>query len=78
MIQINHPRRTGKSTRLADSYIQELFTSGNIKVKDCWKNNHALDKDLFEKIVRRLSIEHPNMNFKFRKGDLTIEIKPSK
>jgi len=78
--KINIPRRIGTSTRLIDSYVQELFTRGKITVKDSVlpevKNCNIV---LFERIQRRLKIEHGRIDgtsmFVFNKKSLTIKIK---
>lgn len=51
--------KTGKTTRLADKYIQELFTTNFIDVKD-----HSEDSSqLFTTIVQRLTNEHRGLRF---------------
>lgn len=68
-------RRSGNSTRLADSYIQKLFTDGVIKVEDHYPTPEA-SASLFETIVNRLKMEHPSIvgKLKINKYDLTIGI----
>lgn len=63
-------RQTGRSTRLADAYIQELFANGEIQVKDHIDKLNC-HKELYVKIRRRLVTEHKhrsiwfdNVNFK--------------
>jgi len=63
-------RMTGNSTRLADWYIQELFTSGSITVKDHINHIHS-DADLFNKIYRRLRFEH-NFEYKVLTGKAEV------
>ena len=60
----------GRSTRLADAYIQELFTTGEIQVRDHIDKLNC-HKELYVKIRRRLVTEHrhrsiwfDNVNFK--------------
>jgi hypothetical protein len=48
-------RGTGRTTRLADAYIQELFTKGEIIVED---HNPKDSRYLLYKIERRLDLEH--------------------
>lgn len=50
-------RRSGRTTRLVDYYIQKLFTTGEIKIKDHHDTEQA-HKLIFNKIRRRLSEEH--------------------
>lgn len=60
---MNTIRRTGKSTRLIDQYIQQLFELGTITVHDHHESevSHLLLK---EKILKRLSFEHPFIEIK--------------
>lgn len=53
-------RQTGKTTRLADEYIQELFTTGHIKIKDHMGMQDCHDR-LFRIIHKRLRNEHPQI-----------------
>lgn len=56
-------RKSGRTTRLIDDYIQLLFTTdkgSTIKVRDHTPSNDA-HRQLIEKIVRRLKNEHPNI-----------------
>lgn len=53
-----HLRGTGRTTRLIDRYIQELFTEGYIIVKDHYNSLDA-DRFLTERILKRLKSEHP-------------------
>jgi len=50
-------RRTGRTTRLADDMIQELFKEGEVCVKDHCDNNRYHDW-LTERILNRLKFEH--------------------
>lgn len=50
-------RRTGQTTRLADKYIQQLFTKGSIKVIDHFES-HPSNSRLFGIIIKRLFDEH--------------------
>lgn len=58
--ELNSERRTGNTTRLADWYIQELFTKGEIKVQDHYynPNNRQPSIMLYRIIVDRLYMEH--------------------
>jgi hypothetical protein len=68
-------RKSGKSTRLADTYIQRIFENPNKLIvieseyKDfigmTFKDKIKLNKCLFEKIKMRLSIEHKFNEFEF-------------
>ncbi len=59
------PRASGRTTRLADMYIQLLFSTGGIKVQDHHQGRQS-DMFLTKIIVRRLQIEHPRIRFEVR------------
>lgn len=72
-------RRIGNSTRLADYYIQELFTQGFVTIKDHFPKRQA-DVLLFKKVRMRLEIEHSgitnnNSRIEFDTNRLTIKLK---
>ena len=46
---------TGNTTRLIDNAIQIIFSGKICVVRDCGRNQ---DSELFEKVVRRLRVEH--------------------
>ena len=50
-------RATGRTTRLIDYYIQELFIKGEILVKD-HDSTRDIDRRLFRLVFNRLSNEH--------------------
>lgn len=54
-------RMTGLTTRLADSYIQELYHNPNkwITIYDHYPSHNA-HRMLLDKILRRMVYEHPN------------------
>lgn len=58
--ELSGGRATGKSTRLIDFYIQELFNKKEIFVIDHDKfgENKYANNDLLDKIMRRLHSEH--------------------
>lgn len=76
-------RRSGRTTRLADSYIQELFDKGTITVADhfthtedgkCFKHE---SKRLMKTIITRLLLEH-NIGVRdvaFNNSNLTLTLK---
>lgn len=66
-------RRTGKSTRLADAYIQKIFSNkGPVTIRDHSGTSQA-DLYLFHIIKRRLDIEH-GLKFKYNESELKIEL----
>lgn len=73
-------RRVGNTTRLADYYIQKLFTEGKVVVKDHWEGDHSYNSSehrrLTKIILARLDIEHRCIkdNLKVSMNRFTIEI----
>lgn len=61
-------RRTGRTTRIVDQCIQELFTEGVTKVVD-HTNNHVSNSRLWKRLLHRLSFEHNC----YPKSDLEID-----
>lgn len=53
-------RRTGASTRLVDYYVQELFNTGKVIVKDHCDTTNA-HRFLFRTFLKRLQLEHPHI-----------------
>lgn len=60
-------RASGKTTRLADMYIQLLFTTGAIEVRD-YEGTGQSDRYLFDTILRRLKLEHSGIELDIRGG----------
>lgn len=58
-LEENNDRATGRTTRLVDSYIQELFNNKGsyIDIKDHYNSREA-DRILVNKIEKRLQSEH--------------------
>jgi len=68
-------RKSGRTTRLIDSYIQLLFEvdkGTNVKVRDHYPSNDA-HRQLLEKIVRRLKNEHEGLEFEYDIRERTIK-----
>lgn len=69
-------RRSGRSTRLMDSFVQQLFNEGEVKIYD----HHPLrnsDRHLFNRVLKRLYKEH-GLNEKYldiNKSTYTIKYK---
>ena len=59
------PRASGRPKRLADMYIQLLFSTGRIKVRDHHRDPQS-DRFLTGIIARRLQIEYPRVRFEVR------------
>jgi hypothetical protein len=52
-------RRSGRTTRLIDYYIQELFIRGETTVMDHHRSESFYTKNVvFKKLLKRLSFEH--------------------
>lgn len=67
-------RASGRSTRQADTYVQELFTKGEIKVLDHAGDEGIANKSLFNVILDRLRYEHPTVRFEFNRDEWTIKL----
>jgi hypothetical protein len=50
-------RASGRTTRLVDEQIQELFTNGCVLVIDHYPTREAA-RMVFDKVLRRLDFEH--------------------
>lgn len=72
-------RRSGMTTRLADQYIQELFTTGYVEVRD-HVDTRQMHEYLWKMVIRRLQFEHfkDDMFERFvstRRNDFSITLK---
>ncbi|WP_044200669.1 hypothetical protein [Flammeovirga sp. OC4] len=56
-------RRSGTTTRLVDSHIQELFSKGEVYCKDHYGSAIA-DRLLFKRVESRMRYEHKHVNIK--------------
>lgn len=54
-------RWTGRTTRLADSYIQQLFSEGFVEVRDHHTSGRSGHEHLFSVIFNRLKNEHSHL-----------------
>lgn len=73
----NDLRKSGRTTRLIDDYIQLLFTTDKgslIKVRDHYPSNDA-HRMLIDKIINRLKAEHPGINIDVNYRERTIRLK---
>lgn len=69
-------RKSGRSTRLVDQYIQLLFEvdkGTNVKVRDHYPSNDA-HRQLLDRIIKRLKNEHPDLQFEYDVRERTIKI----
>lgn len=60
-------RRTGRTTRLCDAFIQKLFQNvgKEIQIYDHYVTYSSVDM-LTEKIINRLKLEHPHVKWEVR------------
>lgn len=63
-------RRTGRTTRLCDDFIQKLFQNvgKEIQIYDHYVT-YSSDDMLTEKITNRLKLEHPHVKWEVRRGN---------
>lgn len=66
-------RRIGNTTRLADFYIQVLFNRGEVQVQD-HHSDYNSHRALLERILKRITTEHPRVNLEVNRVKLTIKI----
>lgn len=64
-------KASGRTTRLADAYIQLLFTTGSIKVVDHHYSSRV-PLYLMDTIIRRLKSEHPGVLFSIKYDTITL------
>ena len=67
-------RASGRTTRLIDKYIQELFTKKEVVIKDHYRNAQA-DYFLSERVLRRLALEHSGIKVERINKDSDIILK---
>jgi hypothetical protein len=68
-------RGTGRTTRLVDKYIQDIFNNPNkfITIEDHYPHNVA-HLYLFNRISDRLKIEHGRLNYTWDKNNNQIKL----
>ena len=69
MEKMDNMRGTGRSTRLADKAIQDLFVNGFCIVQDHHREGRDASRVLMDKVLARLKAEH-----KVNMEDLNIHI----
>lgn len=80
-VMIKHPddyeynRASGRTTRLIDKYIQELFAKEGewIEIKDHYDNRHA-HKYVFNKVLDRMHLEHTRISLASNRTKSIIKI----
>ena len=73
---MDEKRKSGRSTRLIDQYIQLLFEvdkGTNVKVRDHYPSNDA-HRQLLDRIIKRLKNEHPDLQFEYDVRERTIKL----
>lgn len=84
MITDPYDRRSGRTTRIIDEAIQELFVKGKCVVKD---HHYGLDCNSHRKantftfriLLRRLELEHGHLDqFKINHGKFEVKLIPTK
>lgn len=60
---------TGRTTKLLDMMVQQLFTEGEVHVLDHLSNN-GTDLELLRKLKMRLEMEHGGETFSYHTGRL--------
>ena len=73
---MDEKRKSGRSTRLVDQYIQLLFDvdkGTNVKVRDHYPSNDA-HRQLLDRIIKRLKNEHPDLQFEYDVRERTIKL----
>ena len=73
---MDEKRKSGRSTRLVDQYIQLLFEvdkGTNVKVRDHYPSNDA-HRQLLDRIIKRLKNEHPDLQFEYDVRERTIKL----
>jgi hypothetical protein len=71
----SEPRRTGRTTRLVDAYIQQLFRKGEITFTDHHPSQRGR-RMAFDTLVERLYAEHGGReNFEVITGEFKVRIR---
>jgi hypothetical protein len=66
-------RRSGKTTRLVDRWVQEFFEKGITYIYEGRDNENqmVLNKEALERFKRRMASEHSNVNFDITTGNFS-------
>jgi hypothetical protein len=72
-------RATGRTTRLIDQYVQDIFNHPNEwqKITDHWQDMYPkrTSRHIFDKLMNRLRNEHPGEQFEHRWTDNYKEVR---
>ena len=77
-----YQRRTGNSTRQIDIAVNLLFKGYKVEIKDHWEygSHREANRNLFQRIIKRLQVEHrldeliKEKKIKIDKSKFTIEL----
>lgn len=74
-------RRTGRTTRLVDIYIQDLFTKNECRCLDHYQygSHREANLNLMRRVTKRLEFEHgllPGIHFAVNVQKFEIRLKP--
>jgi hypothetical protein len=61
------PRRSGRTTRLADTCVQEFFKNGFTVCRDHYPG-YRMNDYLWNIVMKRLTLEHPRIELHARKN----------
>lgn len=64
-------RASGRTTRLADMYIQLLFSTGRICVSDHFREQCG-NRHLMKIIINKLCVEHPGTRFEVERFNVIV------
>lgn len=75
-------RRSGRTTRLIDAYVQELFTKGEVVVLDHWwpgkediESPYKANNHIFHKFMDRMMVDHQGIDLEVNKNKITVKLK---
>jgi hypothetical protein len=77
-------RRSGRTTRLIDAYVQELFTKGEVVVLDhwCWwfgkediESVYKANMHIFHRFMDRMMVDHQGIELEVDKKKVTVKLK---
>jgi len=71
---VEQNRRSGRTTRLCDQSIQELFNIGKVKIFDHTRHTES-NKHLIKMICNRLDNEHRHVEYDVDIKQLIIKLK---
>ena len=73
LLNIGTLRGTGKTTRIVDAAIQELFTTGSVTVVDHVTLTDDNRKRTLERVCKRLDNEHYGVRYSVRGFKVSLD-----